>query len=207
MENKNEIKILTRQPTISDPVIVENYPYGFRLRTKIKYWVETTKYGQRFCSQTLNPKTNTWNNPKKSTYDNIILVGLNEQDHITRIGLHMYSMEEAVRFKEKYESFLNDWQKTELINIIKMLEVYDKVEFSFKPKKFRNIITGEITEQIEIFKMDEYEEVNEEGQAIDPDKERQKHKEINIRINQAAVLNASKETDIDSAIKTFKRSG
>jgi hypothetical protein len=40
--------------------VVDDYPYGFRLRTKIRYWIETKKgFGQRFCSQTLNPNTTT----------------------------------------------------------------------------------------------------------------------------------------------------
>ena len=36
-------KILEPQPTEEKPCVVENYPYGFRLRTTIRYWVETTK--------------------------------------------------------------------------------------------------------------------------------------------------------------------
>ena len=38
-------------------LLVPDYPYGFTLRTQIRYWVETSeKLGQRFCSQTLNPR-------------------------------------------------------------------------------------------------------------------------------------------------------
>lgn len=51
--------------------IVNDYPYGFRLRCKIRYWLEySPKKGYRFCSQTTNPKLSTevWNKPKKSTY-------------------------------------------------------------------------------------------------------------------------------------------
>ena len=50
--------------------VVEDYPYGFRLRTTIRYWVETKKgHGQRFVSQTMNPKKTYehWNKPKAST--------------------------------------------------------------------------------------------------------------------------------------------
>jgi hypothetical protein len=190
--------------------MVDNYPYGFRLRTKIKYYVETTKYGQRFISQTLNPKTNTWNNPKKSTYHNIILVGLNNQDHITYTSLSMYSSEEAQHFKQKYEQFLNDYQKTEIINIIKMLEVYDKVEYKCEAVKYRNIVTGEIKTAINIFELDQYERVDDKNEIITPvdeDKHREEQKNINRMINQVAVSNAAKETGINNALKTFKRSG
>lgn len=49
--------------------VVDDYPYGFRLRTSIRYWIETKKgHGQRFVSQTLNPKTGNWNKPKAGTY-------------------------------------------------------------------------------------------------------------------------------------------
>jgi len=37
--------------------IVDDYPYGFRLRCKIRYWLEyNPKHGFRFVSQTTNPK-------------------------------------------------------------------------------------------------------------------------------------------------------
>lgn len=49
-------------------LVVDDYPYG-RQRTQIRYWIETVaKRGDRFVSQTLNPKTGRWNKPKKSTY-------------------------------------------------------------------------------------------------------------------------------------------
>ena len=49
--------------------VVADYPYGFRERTQIRYWLEhKPKKGWRFVSQTLNPKTSRWNKPKASTY-------------------------------------------------------------------------------------------------------------------------------------------
>ena len=51
--------------------VVDNYPYGFRLRCKIRYWLEYKPgKGFRFVSQTTNPKRpgETWNKPKPSTY-------------------------------------------------------------------------------------------------------------------------------------------
>ena len=32
-------------------ILIKNYPWGFRLKTTIKYWVEVTKRGSRFCRQ------------------------------------------------------------------------------------------------------------------------------------------------------------
>ena len=45
---------------------VDDYPYGFRLRCKIRYWLEyTPKRGVRLWSQTTNPKRpgEVWNKP------------------------------------------------------------------------------------------------------------------------------------------------
>lgn len=62
---------------------VENYPYGFRLRTNIFYWIETTpKRGDRFCSCTLNPKNGKMNAPKKSTYYSLAFMYLNDDNHV-----------------------------------------------------------------------------------------------------------------------------
>jgi hypothetical protein len=50
-------------------LLVPNYPYSFKLRCQIRYWLEDGgKRGYCFVSQTENPKTLRWNAPKKSTY-------------------------------------------------------------------------------------------------------------------------------------------
>lgn len=60
---------LTGHTTPETGFVVDDYPYGFRLRTSIRYWIETKKgHGQRFVSQTLNPKTGEWNKPKAGNY-------------------------------------------------------------------------------------------------------------------------------------------
>ena len=66
--------------------MVDDYPYGFRLRTSIRYWIEQTKRGERFVSQTLNPKTNRWNKPKKSTYSDMMVMVENDNGHISHDG-------------------------------------------------------------------------------------------------------------------------
>jgi hypothetical protein len=49
--------------------VVEDYPYGFKLRCTIKFWLEyNAKKGYRFCSMTKNPNNGVWNAAKKSTY-------------------------------------------------------------------------------------------------------------------------------------------
>lgn len=57
--------------------IIEDYPFGFRLRCKMRVWIESDKKkGMRVCRQTTNPKVSgeIWNAPKKSTYSTIRLL-------------------------------------------------------------------------------------------------------------------------------------
>jgi len=201
-------KILEPQPTEAQPFYVEDYPYGFRLRTTIRYYVETTKNGQRFVSQTKNPKTEQWNKPKKSTYSQIILIGLDEKEHVTYISNSLYSTESSIKFKAEYGQYFNEYQKQEIDNIISMSKVYDKVEYKITTRKYRHKVTGEITESLPIMQMNDYYEIDENGEPVFDcmNEEKDKlQKELNRRINQTAVMSASKKTSVDSAFKTFRR--
>lgn len=86
--------------------VVDDYPYGFRLRTKIRYWIETNKRkGQRFVSQTVNPKytdREIWNKPKASTYSTLMVMYLDEKGHVHQDGVGMYSMSELDNFIERH---------------------------------------------------------------------------------------------------------
>jgi len=75
--------------------VVNNYPYGFQLRTQIRYWLEhKPKKGWRFVSQTLNPKTGRWNKPKASTYaDWGGAMYLDENGHVQWTGVGPYTDE------------------------------------------------------------------------------------------------------------------
>jgi hypothetical protein len=85
---------------------VNDYPYGFRLRCKIRYWLEfKPKVGFRLVSQTTNPKRpgEVWNKPKASTYSRFGgAMVLNEEGHVSWVGLSEYSnAAEAKAFAEK----------------------------------------------------------------------------------------------------------
>ena len=50
-------------------VQVQDYPYGFRLRTTAEYWIEYKKgKGFRSWFRTINPKNGKWNKEKYWTY-------------------------------------------------------------------------------------------------------------------------------------------
>jgi len=65
---------------------VNNYPWGFRLKTKVRYWIETTNRGDRFVKCTLNPKTNKWCKEKKSTYKAVMVMTKEVKDQKTFIS-------------------------------------------------------------------------------------------------------------------------
>lgn len=78
--------------------IVDDYPYSFKLRCKIRYWLEMKpKKGFRFMSQTENPKTGRWNKPKASTYASLAgVMYLDSQKHVQWHGLTEYSKDSDV---------------------------------------------------------------------------------------------------------------
>lgn len=87
--------------------VVDDYPYGFRLRCKIRYWLEfKPRQGFRFVSQTTNPKRagEVWNKPKASTYCRFGgAMFLDENEHVKWAGLTEYSNgAEAKAWAEKY---------------------------------------------------------------------------------------------------------
>lgn len=74
--------------------VVDDYPYGFRLRCKIRYWLDCDpKKGARLMSQTTNPKAAgvVWNKPKASTYCRFAgAMYLHDKGHVQWAGLHEY---------------------------------------------------------------------------------------------------------------------
>jgi hypothetical protein len=93
---------------------VHDYPYGFRERTQIRYWLESKpKKGWRFVSQTMNPKTIRWNKPKASTYSEWGgAMYLDDQDHVQWTGIGPYSDERAIRdFVTSFPEAKNDLKK------------------------------------------------------------------------------------------------
>lgn len=103
------MQILSGHVSPETAYVVEDYPYGFRLRCRIRYWLEyQPKRGFRLCSQTSNPKVSglVWNKPKASIY---ALFGgcmyLNAEGHVTWTGLTAYSTgAEAKAWSDLYRS-------------------------------------------------------------------------------------------------------
>lgn len=85
---------------------VDDYPYGYTLRCKIRYWLEyKASFGWRFMSQTTNPKKgDRWNKPKASTYAAIgACMFLDDKNHVQWTGVGMYSsLADLKAFAEKF---------------------------------------------------------------------------------------------------------
>jgi hypothetical protein len=92
--------------------VVDDYPYGFRLRCKMRCWLEShDKKGARFVTQTTNPKKgDVWNKPKASTY--MFGAGamfLADDGRVGWEGLSEYSSAKKYRtFIETYGSHLDN---------------------------------------------------------------------------------------------------
>ena len=85
--------------------MVDDYPYGRKLRCRIRYWLESDpRKGFRFVSQTEDPRNGRWNNPKKSTYMTFAgAMYLDSQDHVHWTGLSEYSdAPEALEFVKEF---------------------------------------------------------------------------------------------------------
>jgi hypothetical protein len=117
--------------------LVPDYPYGFRLRTEIRYWIETTKHGDRFVSQTLNPKTGRWNKPKRSTYAHVACMYLNDEGHVTWTGIHPNTSAEYVeQFVPVVRPHLTEAQRGKLAEIYGYQRIMEHVTFSIHEGPF-----------------------------------------------------------------------
>lgn len=143
--------------------IVESYPYGYK-RTQKKYWIETTKRGDRLNGMTLNPKTNEWNKPKRSTYSDVMVLVKNEIGHIKTLSWGTaYTEEESLnKFLENVGDYeFNALQIGKIEQGRRVYKIRDGMTFEIRVRKFRNKATGEIVTQIPIMEMNSYEEVTE----------------------------------------------
>jgi hypothetical protein len=97
--------------------LVEDYPYGYTLRCKIRYWLEfKPKFGFRLVSQTTNPRVpgERWNRPHAGTYHFLAVLCLNMQGHVTisTISSPYYGGEEvAAAFERVHGAALGDRER------------------------------------------------------------------------------------------------
>lgn len=114
--------------------VVDDYPYGFNQRTKIRYWLEYKKgKGWRFVAQTLDPKRQRWNNPKASTYVEFsAFMYQDSKGYVGWKGLSQYSsLEEAQKWLKDYRDYLDPTAISILEYVIKRKTQMGLKESSF----------------------------------------------------------------------------
>jgi len=107
MDKPTVKQVLSGHVSPETAYVVEDYPYGFRLRCRIRYWLEFNKtHGVRLMSQTSNPKKPglVWNKPKASTYCRFGgAMFLDQDDHVQWSGLTEYGdLREAVEWQATF---------------------------------------------------------------------------------------------------------
>ena len=110
---------------------VADYPYGFRLRCSIRYWLEYKEnQGFRLVSQTTNPKVagEVWNKPKASTYCRFGgCMVLDDEGHVTWSGLTEYSdYAKAKAWSDEYRDGVPEAGRKLLDTWVKAKKLYEE---------------------------------------------------------------------------------
>lgn len=166
--------------------LVEDYPWGFRLRTQIRYWIESKpKHGQRFASQTVNPKTGKWCAPKYSTYAPIMVMFLDEKEHVYYESLRMNHEEDFInQYKETHLNNLDDFQKEQLKEIIGYNNVMKHVKFEIKARPSFNLLS---TDPEEVAKREAYQKERDEEEKEQDLIKRKINRAINLEISKVVL--------------------
>ena len=105
------LKLLIGHISPETAYVVEDYPYGFRLRCEIRYWLEyTPKRGVRLWSQTGKSLAGglvpVWNKPKASIYCRLGgAMFLDNEGHVQWSGLTEYSTAaESIAWRDEFGS-------------------------------------------------------------------------------------------------------
>ena len=86
---------MTKYIKTAEKIEVDNYPYGFRLRTTLTDSIEfNPKKGYRHTTQTIDPRNGKINKPKKSTYYPLLVRYYNEENHIKTTAFYFNGNEE-----------------------------------------------------------------------------------------------------------------
>ncbi len=131
-KGQDTMKVLHGHTSPETAYNVSDYPYGFRLRCEIRYWLEYKKgHGYRLMSQTSNPKRAglVWNKPKGSTYSTLGVMYLDEEDHVHMATLHVYDHEDKIdAFVSAYGEGLQGEREQ---GIVQALRAYDRAQKRF----------------------------------------------------------------------------
>jgi len=113
--------------------VVEDYPYGFRLRCKKRTWIEKNKKGMRLVSQTTDPRRalETWNKPKASTYQEVAVLYIDEATgHLEWDCLSVHAEEKRIAaFETDGATAIGEVERKALANLRAVNRAYSRVSF------------------------------------------------------------------------------
>lgn len=169
-EKKKMLKVFDSQ---ENSFLIEDYPWGFRLRTQQRVWVESKKgFGQRVMRQTLNPKNGKWCKAKASTYYVVLGLYLDENDYVQTWALSSggWTKEDKIKeFEAFYGDQLTDFQK-EQIRYIRATNVVNdiiKVEIvRSEPINLTKVMNGDPEEIAKMKAQEKKGQTEEEKKAI-----------------------------------------
>ena len=119
-----------------ETVSVDTYPYG-RLQCTATFAIEfNRKHGFRSLFQTIDPKTNRVNNPKKGTYNPIMYLSQDENGFVSFHSMSFYKMEDYNKvyeflgnnmhlFTSEQKEFLYNYAIVALVSTLKAYVVYN----------------------------------------------------------------------------------
>lgn len=113
----------------SEVIEVENYPYGYSLKTTLFDSIEfDKKKGYRHVTQTINPKNGLKNKPKKSTYSELLVRYFDEKNHIKLIGFSLNGTKELNKGTKFLSENFNLFSEAEISNLYVILLAMFKVD-------------------------------------------------------------------------------
>lgn len=143
--------------------VVKDYPWGFRMRTEQRAWIESNKNGDRFIVQTKDPRSGKWCAQKKSTYAPLKVLYLDEQGHLQYFFLkHSADEKTILDFYEQHKENLNAFQLAQIKKLIAIRKVMKNVSF-----KIENVPFNETDEQRTAREKQEMKNKNAVLNAID----------------------------------------
>jgi hypothetical protein len=97
----------------------------------VRYWIESKeKFGQRFCSQTKDPRSGKWCKAKCGTYCLVAVIFLDEEEHTSYEALEQgRNIQDIEEFKNQHFEHLDDFQKEQLKESSAVARVMDKLKF------------------------------------------------------------------------------
>jgi hypothetical protein len=135
--------------------VVADYPYGFRLRCKIRYWLEhNPKRGTRFVSQTTNPKLSAiqdiWNKPKASTYADVAgAMFTDENGHVQWSALSYYpGADECAAWLNEYRVGIPAEVAARVDKLIDQKRVYERAKATGMDYRYAGLVSSLVSGKV-----------------------------------------------------------